>query len=397
MSHGLSRRRLLAGASAVTTLGALGGCAGGPGGGARTAGPPLLSLEPLVASPDRISDIQVCLRPFREQGPCIEAERIGDTVLVHNYGHGGSGWSLSWGAGEMATALAMPAAAAAGTRDVAVIGCGAIGLTTAVLLQRAGARVTILARELPPDASSSYATGVWSPDSRICLADHATPAFKSAWERMTRRSFKRFQGMLGLPGAPVEWIDTYIVRPAQPGPEQPWPEGMPRFADLRRELTSDLFQPAQNYDPGTHPFGDRRVRRVTYMMFNIGPYTRMLMSDFLAMGGTVEVRSFHSLAEVAALPQRVVVNCTGYGAKALVGDSTLVPVRGQLARLPPQPRIGYGLYYNQASFVPRRDGLVFQFTGAGDYHGYGDANLAPDRAEAERAVSTIASLFPTPA
>ena len=55
------------------------------------------TLVPIRAHEDRIFRITVCLRPFRAQGPRIEAERVGDKVVVHNYGHGGSGWSLSWG------------------------------------------------------------------------------------------------------------------------------------------------------------------------------------------------------------------------------------------------------------------------------------------------------------
>ena len=58
---------------------------------------------------------------------------------------------------------------AAGEREVAVIGCGALGLTSAILLQRAGARVTIYAKERPPEVRSARATGSWTPDSRIAL------------------------------------------------------------------------------------------------------------------------------------------------------------------------------------------------------------------------------------
>jgi hypothetical protein len=38
--------------------------------------------------------------------------------------------------------------------------------------------------------------------------------------------------------------------------------------------------------------------------------------------------------------------------------------------------------------------MVVQYTGPNDSHGYGDANETPDRAEAERAVEMIASVFP---
>ena len=60
------------------------------------------ALEPIRAHTDRLFRITVCLRPFRAQGPRIEAERIGDKLVVHNYGHGGSGWSLSWGSSALA-------------------------------------------------------------------------------------------------------------------------------------------------------------------------------------------------------------------------------------------------------------------------------------------------------
>ena len=63
----------------------------------------------------------------------------------------------------------------------------------------------------------------------------------------------------------------------------------------------------------------------------------------------------------------------------------------------PQPEVTYGLGYQDVSFVPRNDGWVFQVTGASDYYGYDDETAVPDRAEAEHAVTTIASLFDTTA
>ena len=60
----------------------------------------------------------------------------------------------------------------------------------------------------------------------------------------------------------------------------------------------------------------------------------------------------------------------------------------------PQPEVNYGLYYKGVSFVPRRDGLVFQVVGADDYYGFDDDTTVPSRAEAELAVNTIAGLYP---
>ena len=174
---------------------------------------------------------------------------------MHNYGHGGSGWSLSWGSSDMAVGLAL----ATGERSVGVIGCGALGLTSALLLHRAGIRTTIYAKDLQPNVRSSWASGLCTPDSRICLEEHATPAFKKTWESMARDSYRTYQTLLGLPGTPVEFIDSYFVSDAKngarrhPDPTSGW--GMPRAnddstqpdrseAELAVTTISKLFAPA---------------------------------------------------------------------------------------------------------------------------------------------------------
>ena len=388
----LGRRRLLAGAGAALLIGAVDGCSGGVAVKRGIPAAATLQLAPLRAGTDRITQITVCTRPFRAQGPRIEAERIGQKIVVHNYGHGGSGWSLSWGSSSIAVEKAM---AAGGDTDIAVIGCGALGLTSSLLLQRAGARVTIYAKELPPNVRSSLATGVWTPDSRICLEDNATPEFKQLWANMARRSFQTYQTLLGLPGNPVEFIDSYFVSddPASVRRGGLQSDARPKFAELQRELIADLIPRSEDFAPGSHSLGEHYLRRNTLMMFNITAYARLLMGDFLANGGKIEIAEFHTPADLAKLPQKVLINATGYGARALFGDESITPVRGQLARMIPQPDINYGLIYKGVAFVPRRDGMVFQVIGNDDYYGFNDATTVPDRAEAETSVNTIAGLY----
>jgi len=298
---------------------------------------------------------------------------------------------LSWGSSGVAVQKAM----ATGEREIGVIGCGALGLTSALLLQRAGARVTIYAKDLPPNVRSSLASGLWTPDSRICLEDNATPAFKALWADMARQSFRTYQSLLGLPGNPVEFIDQYFVSDDPIGPRRGAASGdtRPRFAELQHELIPDLVPRHDDFGPGAHSYGERYVRRNSLMMFNISAYARLLMSDFAAYGGKIEIAEFHTPDDFAKLREKTLINATGYGARALFGDESIIPVRGQLARMIPQPEVNYGLFYRGVSFVPRRDGLVFQVVGNDDYYGYNDATAAPDRAEAELAVNTIAGLY----
>src|ERR1700752_715513 len=166
----------------------------------------LQEIMPIRADLDRIFRITVCLRPFRAAGPRLDVERVGDKTVMHNYGHGGSGWALSGGA----SAITVEKAMASGERDIAVIGCGALGLTSAILLQRAGAKVTIYAKERPPEVRSARATGSWTPGSRIALTNSLSADFPALWEKMCRYSFHTYESFLGMAGNPVEWTDRYF-------------------------------------------------------------------------------------------------------------------------------------------------------------------------------------------
>jgi len=387
MALSIPRREFLTQAGAAFVVGALSGCALDT---QHPSSATQLSLPTLRIAPDRISAITVCTRPFRAQGPRLEAEHRGGKTVIHHYGHGGSGWSLSWGSGYEAMQLAL----ATGEREFAVIGCGAIGLTTAVLLARTGARVTIYAKDLPPFTRSSWATGVFSPDSRIALAQYVTPEFKKTWNERARYSYRTYQSLLGLADQPVEYLDSYAVDGEQAAPAgNEVNSARPAFAELEGELLADLEPKNRTFPAGTHNLGTHELKRSTTFMFNLSAYTHLLMSDFRAAGGKIEVTEFTSLADFSRLPQKTLVNATGYGARALLNDDSVIPVRGQIARTPPQDGIHYALEYRDSYFVPRRDGFVFQVIGTDDYYGYGIDTTTPDTAEAEHAIQTIQSVF----
>ncbi len=383
----MNRRRLLSGASAALVAASLPGCAAiGFQRGQSGA-----KLVPYLPSVDRISHITVCSRPFRAAGPRLEVERMGEQSIVHSYGHGGSGWSLSWGSGEIVTQLAL----ATGERHIGVVGCGAVGLTAAVQLQRAGAQVTIYARELAPDVASSFATGVWSPSSRIGLEGSLTPAFLQRWQKMTRQSWRMYQNLLGLPGAPVEFVESYGLSDTAPSSSQksPRPDARAHFAELERELVPEIGTRSVPVDAAATPFSAPYVRRGSQLMFNLPAYSRLLLSDFRAGGGRLVIDELRTPSDFARLPHKTVVNATGIGARELLGDRSLIPVRGQLAHMVPQAEVRYGLQYHKVGMVPRRDGFVLQVYGEDEYYGYENPGRTPDMAEAELAVNTIASAF----
>jgi len=410
----MDRRRLLKQSLALGGMAGLSACAATPqrsmaGGVPIEDIPP--PLPPIRAHIDRIFDVRCCLRPFRTIGPNLGTERMGDTLVVHNYGHGGSGWSLSWGSADIAVQKAMSVA----PKQIAVVGCGIIGLTSALLAQRAGANVTIYAREMLPRTRSVRANGSWTPDSRITLAAAAGPDFGALWERMARYSWSTYRAYLGLPGRPVDFCDQYILsdeprdaaradeakdeaavraRGAWTGP----PDSSADFGDYSDRIR-DITPGRQVLPPGVNPFPVKYAARTSNMFFNFGAYGHLLLSDFFQAGGRFEAREFHHPSELAQLKEKVVINCPGYAAKDLWKDTHMVPVRGQTGWLIPQPEVHYGISYNHVSVLSKSDGVMVQMFEGGDLKGYGDSMEVPNRAETERAVRIIEALyarFPAP-
>jgi len=74
-------------------------------------------------------------------------------------------------------------------------------------------------------------------------------------------------------------------------------------------------------------------------------------------------------------------------------DESIVPVRGQIAWLIPQPEVNYGVMYKNVNILARRDGIVVQDMGIGDMEGYNDTNEQPNRAAAESAVRVVEELY----
>jgi glycine/D-amino acid oxidase-like deaminating enzyme len=94
------------------------------------------------------------------------------------------------------------------------------------------------------------------------------------------------------------------------------------------------------------------------MYVETGRFLQTLIRDVLKAGGKIRVRSFATPAEVEALPETLVFNCTGLGARDLFGDTGLLPIKGQLAILAPQPDVQYAFTGRAGYMFPRADGII---------------------------------------
>jgi hypothetical protein len=81
------------------------------------------------------------------------------------------------------------------------------------------------------------------------------------------------------------------------------------------------------------------VKRTALMMFNLTACTHLLMADFLTAGGQTDIQQFHTPADFARIREKTLVSATGYRARALFDDQSVIPVRGQVARVIPDPQV----------------------------------------------------------
>ena len=162
-------------------------------------------LPRVDVSRNRIIRTTVGLRPSRPSGFVLRAEPHGRKTVIHNFGHGGSGMSLSWGTAHIAVELAQ----ATGASRYAVIGAGVVGLSTARLLQRQGYDVTVYAKDLPPQTTSNMSAAWWGPTA-ASERGHTTPEFEKVWHRAARLSHRYFQDYVG-DAYGVHWVPYYSV------------------------------------------------------------------------------------------------------------------------------------------------------------------------------------------
>ena len=345
---------------------------------------PPVALAPVNASWDRIIRTTVGLRPHRDAGFVLKPDKLGDKLLVHNYGHGGAGMSLAWGTGLMAAEFATEHQ----SRQAAVIGCGSVGLTCARQLQRRGFDVTIYALAVPPNVTSNMSLAGFTPESGLVVADQRTAAWDAQYRRAADIAYRQLQLLAG-PHFGVSWLDNYSLTNELREPP-PQPGGRPR-------LLEGLTVGEEVLGPGEHPFATKYAVRSPQIRIEPNIYLDNLVRDFQLWGGKIVIRKFDTPRELATLREPIVVNCTGLGARDLFGDQELIPLKGQLTVMPPQSDVNY---HTNGGVPPvpgaslgihmmaRNDGIILGGTSQ-----RGVWTLEPDEAERKRVVDSHIAVF----
>lgn len=251
--------------------------------------------------------------------------------------------------------------------DVLVIGCGVIGLSTAIRLREAGLDARVWAADLPHETTSSVAAAIWYP-YKAYPEDRVL-----AWGK---RSFEVFEDLARDPESGIrmrEGVELF----RRPALEPWWKDAVPGV----RWCAEDELPPG--YSAGLS---------LTVPVIEMPIYLDYLLERLAGTGGQIEQRAVSSLEE-AADEARVIVNCTGLGARELLGDASMTPIRGQVVRVSNPGIERFTLDEENPAgvtyIVPRSEDCVL-----GGVAGEGDWNLEPDPEVAESILRRCAALEP---
>lgn len=269
-------------------------------------------------SKENIVGINVGIRPFRRTGVRIEAEQIEDKWIIHNYGYGGSGLTLSFGGVQ--EVLEILDACEISSKSVAILGAGVIGLTTAYDLWEKGYDVRIYSDAWSPNLTSNIAAGIWTP---LLLPKELSEEKKQLHLRMLKNSECRFLKSVG---------------------------DSPEFVGVRL-IPSYSFRAQASLDPEEEIIAhfDNGVIKTGRRIYEIGIEGQLFMNDLYLKvqqkGITLTQCHLESLEDILSLKESLIINCTSMGSIKLFNDQEFIPIRGQLVYFNNENNVDY-LYFH---------------------------------------------------
>lgn len=252
-------------------------------------------------------------------------------------------------------------------REILILGAGVSGLSTGILLLKKGYKVTIWAKDLPPNTTSNKAGAFWYPYLSK-PKEKVTKWAKSTLEYL-KNEFIKDPNNGCVMRTMTEIFDTKVVEPEWKG-----------AVEYRR--------PAQDQLPEGYIDG----YQIEAVMMDTTIYINYLVEMFKSLGGGLVQKTVNNIQEALA-EYDVVVNCTGLGSRELFNDSSIYPVRGQIVRVKPngfdQVIADDAAHNNLSYIIPRINDIVLGGTAQ-----INDWNLEVDPKDTEEILRKCAEIAP---
>lgn len=223
------------------------------------------------------------------------------------------------------------------SKNIAIIGAGISGMSTAYLLKDKGYNITIYAKAFSPNITSNKAAAFWFPYH--IRNDHRGIEWCNT-------SYNYYKSFTAIPEAGISMRHLIkVLRENVEDKEPIWIDFMP--AGSLRVMDETELQPgvARGYD-------------ITVPLIETQIFLPYLQQQLKHSGVTFIEKDVDDLNEFAN-GFDIVVNCSALGSRKLCNDEALIPVRGQVALL--SPKEGMNLYIDNEKpmyVVPRKDAII---------------------------------------
>ncbi|CAL1527638.1 unnamed protein product [Lymnaea stagnalis] len=260
---------------------------------------------------------------------------------------------------------------------VGVVGAGVLGLSSALNIQKMipNAKITIVADKFDKDTTSHGAGGYFRPYMNDYVEED-----KRMVEQWCRDSWEYYSSLAHSSDAYESGqrmvSGTVVYNTPQ---DQPY--------SLLASLSSDFHQVNNDYLKRMN-LNYKYGYNFTTVVTQPPKFLTWIMSQFKENGGSVEKRTVQKLTELIG-EFDVVINCCGLGARELVNDNDIVPVRGQLVMVHAPWIRHFFLSEDDVYFIPHDDKLII-----GGTRERGNHSLTPDPAIRDKILSRALGLFP---
>lgn len=326
--------------------------------------PKLVTLAAPKLEAENIKEKVACIRGHRERIFQTCAQQIDDKLVFHNYGQGGAGWTFLFGCVNESlrqfeeqiktnpTMCSYPSIPPRPTRDpsgrtdiilknknIAIIGAGCYGLLTAIELVRKGYSVKIYAKDTE-NIPSNKAAGFFFPRHRKCSTDEEKEIFKIRGIESYKTYKLILDGLHPFIKSGPKLLPAYFEPSIDPGFAPYIAEGL---VDKPEEVTINFTNSKKFYDAIEYKI----------IFINSAEIMRELKRNIKELNISIEQKEIQSFNNIE---EKIIFNCSGFGAKELTGDQHIVPVQGHLITLQNQKIEALQYMLNFKVFQPTLEG-----------------------------------------